>query len=346
MIRIPSGVTDQHVYFVATLAGTAVTGLSGFTVYRTRNGAAAAAMTTPTVNEVDATNMPGLYELLLDEDMTIGSGNDSEHMVFYATASGMDGAFVEIELYRPKITAGETLSPSQLVDDIWDEVITGVAHNVNNSAAKFLRESAEAITGPTGTAQSATATTLVLESGAISNDDIFNRERVTIIEGTGSGQSRLITDSVAATDTVTVKNSWVVTPDATSVYAIMGAESDVEAMAGQDVTATAQIDFDDLAAILTGTGTTIPATLATIAAYIDTEVAAIKAVTDLLPDAGALSSLATAANLATVDTVVDAIKAKTDSLTYTVAGQVDANVQSINDVTITGNGQTGTEFGV
>jgi len=43
---------------------------------------------------------------------------------------------------------------------------------------------------------------------------------------------------------------------------------------------------------------------------------------------------------------VGAIKAKTDSLTFTVAGQVDSNVQSINDVTITGDGQAGTEFGV
>lgn len=64
---------------------------------------------------------------------------------------------------------------------------------------------------------------------------------------------------------------------------------------------------------------------------------------ELTSDVG---TLATAANLATVDTVVDAIKAKTDSLTFTVAGQVDANVQSINDVTITGDGQSGTEFGV
>lgn len=43
---------------------------------------------------------------------------------------------------------------------------------------------------------------------------------------------------------------------------------------------------------------------------------------------------------------VGAIKAKTDSLTFTTAGIVDANVQQINDVTITGNGQVGTEFGV
>ena len=43
---------------------------------------------------------------------------------------------------------------------------------------------------------------------------------------------------------------------------------------------------------------------------------------------------------------VGAIKAKTDSLNFTTAGLVDANIQQINDVTITGNGQTGTEFGV
>lgn len=59
----------------------------------------------------------------------------------------------------------------------------------------------------------------------------------------------------------------------------------------------------------------------------------------------AVSTLATAANLATVDTVVDAIKVKTDSLAFTVAGQVDANIQYVNDVLVTGDGQTGTEWG-
>jgi hypothetical protein len=45
-----------------------------------------------------------------------------------------------------------------------------------------------------------------------------------------------------------------------------------------------------------------------------------------------------AAVLAAVDTEVAAIKAKTDSLTFTVAGQVDANVQSVNDVALLGDG--------
>jgi hypothetical protein len=58
------------------------------------------------------------------------------------------------------------------------------------------------------------------------------------------------------------------------------------------------------------------------------------------------NSAATAAALATVDTVVDAIKAKTDNLTFTSGTDLDCNIQKINDVTITGNGQSGTEFGV
>jgi hypothetical protein len=42
--------------------------------------------------------------------------------------------------------------------------------------------------------------------------------------------------------------------------------------------------------------------------------------------------------LDTVDTVVDAIKAKTDSLNFTKAGEVDANMQSVNGVELAGDG--------
>jgi hypothetical protein len=59
----------------------------------------------------------------------------------------------------------------------------------------------------------------------------------------------------------------------------------------------------------------------------------------------ASASPATAAALTTVDTVVDAIKVQTDKLVFTVANQVDANIQYVNDVAVTGDGQTGTEWG-
>ncbi len=112
-MRIPSGITDQVIYFVAVDATdlfTRETGLTSFTVYRDRNGAGATAITTPTVTEVDSTNMPGVYKLLLDEDMTIGSGNDSEEMLFHISHASMAPVTRVIELYRLKISSGNTLA--------------------------------------------------------------------------------------------------------------------------------------------------------------------------------------------------------------------------------------------
>lgn len=62
------------------------------------------------------------------------------------------------------------------------------------------------------------------------------------------------------------------------------------------------------------------------------------------------SGLATASALSTlagyVDTEVAAIKTKTDQLVFTKTNELDVNIQSINGVTITGDGGSGTEFGV
>lgn len=102
-MRIPSGVTDQFIYFVAvdsTDLKSRETGLNTFTVYRSRDGGVADVFTTPTVNETDATNMPGVYELLLDEDMTIDAGNDSEEICFHITHAGMAPVTRTIELYE------------------------------------------------------------------------------------------------------------------------------------------------------------------------------------------------------------------------------------------------------
>lgn len=44
-----------------------------------------------------------------------------------------------------------------------------------------------------------------------------------------------------------------------------------------------------------------------------------------------------------VDTVVDAIKVQTDKLTFTVANQIGANIQAVNDVTLTGTGVATTD---
>lgn len=70
-------------------------------------------------------------------------------------------------------------------------------------------------------------------------------------------------------------------------------------------------------------------------ASVSADIAAVKAETaEILTDTGT-----------TLDTKINAIKTKTDSLTFTVAGQVDSNVQYVNDAEVTGNGQPSTEWG-
>lgn len=147
-MRIESGATTRYVYFYAVDATdlkTPETGLSSFTVYRSRNGGAAAAYTTPTINETDSSNMPGVYELLVDEDTTIGSGNDSEEYVVHISHAGMAPVVRTIELYRPKITLGETIGvTSGAVDDV-----TLVATTTTNTDMRGTDNALLAASAPT-----------------------------------------------------------------------------------------------------------------------------------------------------------------------------------------------------
>lgn len=91
---------------------------------------------------------------------------------------------------------------------------------------------------------------------------------------------------------------------------------------------------------------------ATFAADVDAEIAAMvwnaltasyvgagttgKVISDTLADTGELQT--DLVNGGRLDLLIDGIKAKTDSLTFTVANQVDANIQYINDTAVTGDG--------
>lgn len=102
-MKIESGDITRGFYFKAVDATdlkTPETGLSAFTVQRSRGGAAEAAMTTPTITEIDNTNCPGLYYLLCDEDMTITAGALEEAMAYHITCSGMAPVTREITLYK------------------------------------------------------------------------------------------------------------------------------------------------------------------------------------------------------------------------------------------------------
>jgi len=113
-----------------------------------------------------------------------------------------------------------TATSAQLVDDVWDEVLTGGTHNVSNSSGKRLRQLGGNIFTD-GTAQSGGTNSIQLAAGAITTDDEYRRARVIIVGGTGIHQEAIITSSVASTDTLTTTPAWLTTPDATSEYQVL-----------------------------------------------------------------------------------------------------------------------------
>lgn len=100
---------------------------------------------------------------------------------------------------------------------------------------------------------------------------------------------------------------------------------------------------------ITGTITTLDALDTAQDAQHSTTRSAITTLNDIdaagVRTAIGLSSANLDTQLSTIDTVVDGVKAKTDSLTFTTAGQVDANVQYVNDVAVGGTGASGDEWG-
>lgn len=221
-----------------------------------------------------------------------------------------------------------------------------------------------------GTAQSVTGTTIVLRAAAgFANDELVGATVVITGGTTGVGQSRAITDYVGATDTATV-DTWTTTPTGTITYKIYGT-SPAASSSAPTAAQIADAVWDEAQADHVAAGSFGEVATEVAAILVDTaEIGAAGAgLTNInLPNqtmdivgnitgnlsgsvgsvTGAVGSVTGAVGSVTGLTASDvgAIKAKTDSLTFTTAGIVDANVQQINDVTITGNGQVGTEFGV
>jgi len=72
-----------------------------------------------------------------------------------------------------------------------------------------------------GVARAGTATTIQLRTSASATDDIYQGTIVTILAGTGKGQSEIVDTYDGTTRTVTVCHAWTTTPDSTSVYVLM-----------------------------------------------------------------------------------------------------------------------------
>jgi hypothetical protein len=174
----------------------------------------------------------------------------------------------------------------------------------------------------------------------------------------GAGTAgKIVGDNINATISSRATQTSVDTIDDfldTEVAAILAAvDTEVAAIKAKtdQITFTVANRVDSTSEIGTGTGLTAVPWNAAWDAEVQSEVADALTVYDPPTNAEmeartiVSANYATAANLATVDTVVDAIKVKTDSLTFTVAGNADVNIQYVNDEEVGGTGTLGDEWG-
>ena len=264
-MRIASGVTDQIISFVAVDAtdfATRETGLSSFTVYRSRNGGTATAMTTPTVAELDATNMPGVYTLLLDEDMTIGGGNDTEEMVFHITQASMAPVTRTIELFVPTDVAAALATYDGPTNA---ELTAGFAALNDLSAADVNAEVDTALSdydAPTNTEMVAAFTEIKGATFSGTTDSLEAiRDRGDAEWTTGAGGSSPTAADIRAEIDSNSTQLAVILADTNELQGNQGdwATATGFATAADLVTVDANVD-----AILVDTGTTIPGQIATL----------------------------------------------------------------------------------
>jgi len=234
----------------------------------------------------------------------------------------------------------DATAQTSLVDDVWDEVLTGATHNINNSAGRRLRRLSSLILED-GTAQAGTVNTITLAAAESAVDDIFRGDRVVITEGTGVGEHGIAIAYNGTTKVLTMSQNWVVTPDATSEYQLQPADVDVETWQHIPVTgdgdwAALIADTDELQADWANGGRldnlldAIPTTAMRGTDGVDTA-------TMRGTDNAALASIATESRLSELDAAN--LPATTDSILADTADiqpnyATSASIAALNDIAV------------
>ena len=99
-----------------------------------------------------------------------------------------------------EVFASQEATRDDLPDIVWDELLTGATHNINNSAGKRLRDIAGLIFDE-GTLQSATTTTVTLALTAPSGTNFLKYRKFITTGGLGANQEALIVEYNLAGDT-------------------------------------------------------------------------------------------------------------------------------------------------
>jgi len=173
-------------------------------------------------------------------------------------------------LQKASITAAVP-TVDAIADGVWDEVITTAIHANANSGGYLLRRLHQTLVSKIDQATAGAAGSITLAAGDSAVNDFYKGQIITIIAGTGIGQSRACYGYTGATKVALIRPDWATTPDNTSWYGIVNFGSAViAALENIDLSATMKASVNaECDTAVTDSG-------------IKADTAAIKAITDLL----------------------------------------------------------------
>ncbi len=176
-----------------------------------------------------------------------------------------------------------------------------------------------------------------------------------IVITTGTVDSVSVVGSVVASFTIRKDSSLKPTTAGRTLDVSAGGEAGIDwANIGSPTTAVnlsaTNIDTDQVVASVSGAvgsvtgdvGGNVTGSVGSVSGAVGSVTGAVGSVTGNV-GGNVVGSVGSVTGLTASD--VAAIKAKTDSLTFTTAGQVDANIQYVNDVQVIGTGASGNEWG-
>jgi hypothetical protein len=184
-----------------------------------------------------ATNLENLFGSVV-RDPNVASATATTIVFDDALAVGTDDLYIGMTVY---IYGGTGIGQARTIVDYAGATKTAIVHpnwGITPDATSDVMilpfgSTAAATTLATGTAQAGTASTIQLVATSAFADDELNGNIISIVNGTGRGQTRAITDYASATDTATVVPNWDTTPDATSVYEVKGGSANGFSIADQ-----------------------------------------------------------------------------------------------------------------
>jgi len=281
-------------------------------------------------------------------DWVIGTSQTGDAFARLGAPAGAsvsaDVAAVKADTAAVLVDTGTTLDgriPAALVSGRMDASVGAMAANVVTAAAiadgAIDRATFAADTGlqaiRSGTAQAGAAGSLTLDAGASASADFYKDAWIYLTGGLGAGQVNRITAYSGSSKVATVVKVWIVTPDATTTFAIFGSGTVNTDAVGTNAITAASIATDAIGAVeLAATAVNEIADqvwdeilsghlgAGSTGLALNSAGAAGDPWSTALPGAygagtaGKIIGDNVNAPIATVDTVVDAIKAKTDNL--------------------------------